>query len=113
MADEKAVVNTEKAKTTKKKAKRDTFKWFRELKAEFKKIVWPTGKQLKNNTIVVFAMVIAMSAAIALVDWGFKTVLSLAVTGTDGDYEYTQPDEDTESDEGENTENNDEADAAE
>ena len=24
--------------------------WFREMKSELKKVVWPTGKQLVNNT---------------------------------------------------------------
>ena len=27
-------------------------RWFREMKSELKKVVWPSGKQLVNNTIV-------------------------------------------------------------
>ena len=26
-------------------------KWFREMRSELKKVVWPTGKQLSNNTL--------------------------------------------------------------
>lgn len=80
MAEEKAVA--------KKKAKKDTFKWFRELKSEFKKIVWPSGKQLKNNTIVVFVMVIVIAAVIALFDWGFKALLGTVIDTGDPDYVY-------------------------
>ena len=28
-------------------------RWFREMKSELKKVVWPSGKQLVNNTVVV------------------------------------------------------------
>ncbi len=87
MAEEKAVA--------KKKAKRDTFKWFRELKSEFKKIVWPSGKQLKNNTIVVFVMVIIMALVIAAFDWGFKYLLGKVVNTGDPDYTYGENTDET------------------
>ena len=32
-------------------------KWFRELKSECRKIVWPTREQTTNNTLVVIACV--------------------------------------------------------
>ena len=41
-------------------------KWFRDLKSELKKVVWPTPKQTVNNTLVVFATLIIVGAIISL-----------------------------------------------
>ena len=48
-------------------------KYFRDVKGEFKKIVWPTKKQVVNNTIVV--IVTCVIAGIFV--WGLDTVLVL------------------------------------
>ena len=50
-------------------------KWFRDLKSELKKVVWPTKQQTANNTIV--ALVVMFAFAIIL--WGFDTVAQAAV----------------------------------
>ena len=50
-------------------------KWFRELKSELKKVVWPTPKQTLNNTVVALVMM----AFSAVVLWGFDTLASLGV----------------------------------
>jgi len=42
-------------------------KWFREMKSELKKVIWPTGQQLFNNTLVSVVVMVAS----ALVLWGF------------------------------------------
>ena len=47
-------------------------KWFREMKSELKKVVWPTGKQLFNNTLV--SVVVMVASAIVL--WGFDMLAS-------------------------------------
>ena len=47
-------------------------KWFREMKSELKKVVWPTGKQLFNNTVV--SVVVMVASAIVL--WGFDMLAS-------------------------------------
>ena len=47
-------------------------KWFREMKSELKKVVWPTGKQLLNNTVV--SVVVMVASAIVL--WGFDMLAS-------------------------------------
>ena len=57
-------------------------KWFREMKSELKKVVWPTSAQIVNNTFV--ALVVIVAAAIVV--WGFdqlagqgvKALISLA-----------------------------------
>ena len=50
-------------------------KWFREMKSELKKVVWPTPKTLVKNSAgsVVFMLVSA------LVLWGADMIASLAV----------------------------------
>lgn len=44
-------------------------RWFREMKSELKKVVWPSGKQLVNNTLIVLAAVIVVGAVVFLFDW--------------------------------------------
>ncbi len=70
MADEKKEV-----KKVEKKANRDTFKWFREMRSELKKVVWPTPKQILNNTIV--ALVVMFISAIVV--WGFDQIAAQGV----------------------------------
>lgn len=43
-------------------------KSFREMKGEMKKVVWPTKKQVLNNTSVVLVVVIISSVAISVLD---------------------------------------------
>ena len=47
-------------------------KWFREMKSELKKVVWPTPKQLFNNTLI--SVVVMVASAIVL--WGFDMLAS-------------------------------------
>ena len=65
MADEKKEV-----KKVEKKANRDTFKWFREMRSELKKVVWPDGKTTMKNT----GTVLAVSLVIGAVIWIFDAV---------------------------------------
>jgi len=51
-------------------------KWFREMRSELKKVVWPSRKQVINNTIVVIVMVIIVGIFIWLFDW----IAGMAVT---------------------------------
>ncbi|MCL1829555.1 MAG: preprotein translocase subunit SecE, partial [Oscillospiraceae bacterium] len=50
-------------------------KWFREMKSELKKVMWPTPKQTANNTAV--ALVVMAAAAVVL--WGFDSLASATV----------------------------------
>lgn len=43
-------------------------KFFREVKAELKKVAWPTKKELINYTIIVFITVLLISGLIGVVD---------------------------------------------
>ena len=41
--------------------------WFRGMKSELKKVVWPTAKQITNNSLVVLVVIFVS----AVVIWGF------------------------------------------
>ena len=53
-----------------KKPKRSIIRFFRDAKAEFKKVTWPTPKQVLNNTGVVLSTIIVTAAVI----YGFDTL---------------------------------------
>ncbi len=53
----------------KKPGKIATF--FRDLKTEFKRISWPSFKQVRNNTGIVIAFIIILGLFIAVVDFLF------------------------------------------
>ena len=50
-------------------------KWFREMRAELKKVVWPTKKQVLQNTVVVFISVLVIGVFI----WIFDAISNLIV----------------------------------
>ena len=50
-------------------------KWFREMKSELKKVIWPTPKALRNNTLISVGMMLVS----AVVIWGFDTIAQLVV----------------------------------
>ena len=50
-------------------------KWFREMKSELKKVVWPTKKQVLQNTVVVLIAVLVVGAFI----WIFDAISNLIV----------------------------------
>ena len=71
---------SEKKKSEKKAEKKQpnkVAKWFKDLKIEFKKGVWPSKKTVINNTSVVLGVVVASAVLVGLLDEGFVTVMRL------------------------------------
>ena len=52
-------------------------RWWNDLRAELKKVVWPTKKQTMSNTGV--ALVVTAISGVVL--WGFDTLARLGVQG--------------------------------
>ncbi len=52
-------------------------RFFRDYKGEIKKIVWPTGKSVLRNTVVVLIMCLLVGAFIWLLDIGLSNLLEL------------------------------------
>jgi len=80
MADEErlAAPSVDKAPAKKEKKKKGSnriAKWFREMRSELKKVIWPTSGQILNNTGVVLAIMVVS----ALVIWGFDTLADKVV----------------------------------
>ena len=79
MAKEINTSKPEKAKKDKEnifaRAAKRTARWFREMKSELKKVVWPTGKQTLNNVIV--AVVVMVLAGVVI--WAFDQLAYLIV----------------------------------
>ncbi len=62
--------NTEKVKKT---------GWFKGLKAEFKKIIWPDKKTLAKETVAVLVCSVLIGAVIAIIDALIQYVISFIV----------------------------------
>jgi preprotein translocase subunit SecE len=52
-------------------------RWWREMKSELKKVVWPTKEQIVNNTLIVFACTLVVGIFI----WVFDAVGGVVVNG--------------------------------
>lgn len=67
----------QKAKDSKPNIFKRIGRFFRDLRSEFKKIVWPTKKQTLNNTLVVLVCVAVSGIVIWSVDWVFINLFKL------------------------------------
>lgn len=56
-------------------------KYFKDLKSEFKKVVWPSKKTVVHNTGIVLAMMAVSGVFIWALDLGFSQLLNLIVGG--------------------------------
>ena len=50
-------------------------KWFREMRSELKKVIWPTRKTLVKNTLIAVGVMVAA----AIVIWGFDELAKMLV----------------------------------
>lgn len=72
VAPTKSDTPAKKDKKPEKKSKPGFFarikQWFKETKAELKKVQWPTWKQTLNNTLIVIAFCVVVGVCIFLFD---------------------------------------------
>ena len=61
-------------KTNKKENNKNKKSFSKDFKAELKKVVWPTPKQLVNNTVAVIAIVLVTAAIVFVLDLTFETL---------------------------------------
>lgn len=74
------------------KTKKEKKHFFKDLRAELKKVIWPTPKQLANNTIAVITIVLITAVLVFALDLAFETVNKYVVEGAKA---VVQKDEDT------------------
>ncbi len=53
--------------------------WFIDVKAELKRVVWPSFKKVKQNTIIVLLFVLIVGAVIWILDWLFSAGMALLI----------------------------------
>lgn len=68
-----------KDNTNKKDSKKDKRHFFKDVKAELKKVIWPTPKQLLNNTLAVIASVIIVGVIVFLLDLCFEKINTFGI----------------------------------
>ncbi len=59
---------------TKKENNKNKKSFFKDFKAELKKVSWPTPKQLVNNTVAVITIVLITAAIVFVLDLAFETL---------------------------------------
>ena len=83
VATEAKTVETKKA-DKKKEKKPGLFakiaKWFRDLKSEAKKVVWPNKKQVMNNTAVTIAAIVLVGVIVGGLDAVFAWIRNLLIS---------------------------------
>lgn len=48
--------------------------FFKDFKAELKRVIWPTPKQLLNNTVAVITVVLITAAIVFVLDFAFESM---------------------------------------
>ena len=64
---------------SKKKKPNRIVKWFKDLKSEFKKVVWPRRKKVFNNTFVVLVVLVIASVFVGGLDFGLLKLFSFVL----------------------------------
>ena len=54
------------------KNKKENKRFFKDFKAELKKVIWPTPKQLVNNTVAVISIVLITAVIVFVLDFVFE-----------------------------------------
>ena len=70
MAKKEKIKKTEKAKKELKNKRH----FFKDFKAELKKVVWPTPKQLLNSTVAVITIVLVTAVIVFVLDISFNAL---------------------------------------
>ena len=98
--------NKKEVKNNNKKDKKENSKnkksFFKDFKAELKKVTWLTPKQLVNNTVAVITIVLITAAIVFVLDLAFESLnkygvdkVKESITQIDGQSDNTTTDENT------------------
>ena len=92
-------MSNESKKVETKGAEKNKRSFFKDFKAEIKKVIWPTPKQLVNNTVAVISIVLVTSALVFILDFVFDAantygveklinVLGITIESEDHDHDH-------------------------
>ena len=66
--------NTNKKQDNKKQDSKNKKHFMKDFKAELKRVIWPTPKQLLNNTVAVITVVLITAAFVFVLDLAFESI---------------------------------------
>ena len=61
------------------KNKKENKHFFKDFKAELKKVIWPTPKQLVNNTVAVITIVLITAVVVFVLDFAFEKMNTFGI----------------------------------
>ena len=90
-----------------KNQNKDNKRFMKDFKAEIKRVIWPTPKQLFNNTVAVISIVLIIATIVFVLDFTFEKINSYGIekiktmvvsenTESDSDEEDTEESEEIE-----------------
>ena len=62
-----------------KENKKEKKHFFKDFKAELKKVIWPTPKQLVNNTVAVITIVLLIAIIVFVLDFTFEKMNTFGI----------------------------------
>ena len=62
------------------KEKKQSSHYFKDMKAELKKVIWPSGKQTVNNTMAVIVFTLVAAVIVFVLDLCFDSINKYGVT---------------------------------
>ena len=66
--------DTNKKQDNKKQDSKNKKHFMKDFKAELKRVIWPTPKQLFNNTVAVITVVLITAAIVFVLDLAFESI---------------------------------------
>ena len=61
--------------------KKENKHFWKDFKAELKKVIWPTPKQLVNNTVAVVTIVLITAVIVFVLDLAFESLNTYGING--------------------------------
>jgi len=68
-----------KKAVTAAKSENRIVRYFKEVRAEIRRVTWPTRRVATNLTLIVLSVTLAASVAMGVVDWLFAQLFALIV----------------------------------
>ena len=98
-----------------KKENKENKHFFKDFKAELKRVIWPTPKQLVNNTVAVITIVLITAIIVFALDFVFKSIDDYGISklrnfvNTNNEQVENNTNSENEQNEETNTQNNEQA----
>jgi preprotein translocase subunit SecE len=75
----KEVVSVAKKAATPAKGENRIVRYFKETRAEIRKVVWPSRRNTINLTAIVLGVTVTMSIVLGVIDWLFSKLFGLII----------------------------------